>query len=286
MVNPQRPTGALPLRSTSASLASSATPQDSRNSHRPFASMIARTGRAQVSRYFSVPRPKLTCNPTLARWTTSSYPAFRITAGKTVSPASRGVKGRGARSRNCWVHRSARQNCGRSGLLQRLRHPLLSSNVRHRGSRHRVQHSLASDALHEPRDGLCLGPPRVVDVVRSGNATGARVGPARSGTRKSRAPIRTLVGSAAPRAPRPAPATAGALSLSCPYLMPKRRSQKPPAASRVDSTMQVPAVPVVIVDAPSQKPGTYWLVMNWWRARALRVRFRWAGGTLRRHRRG
>jgi hypothetical protein len=41
--------------------------------------------------------------------------------------------------------------------------------------------------------------------------------------------------------------------------------------SREDSTVQVPAGPVVISDAASQKLGTNWLVMNWFRARAWMV---------------
>jgi len=41
--------------------------------------------------------------------------------------------------------------------------------------------------------------------------------------------------------------------------------------SREDSTVQVPAAPVVISDAASQKLGTNWLVMNWFRARAWMV---------------
>src|ERR1700679_1519917 len=37
-------------------------------------------------------------------------------------------------------------------------------------------------------------------------------------------------------------------------------------ASREDSTVQVPAGPVVIADDASQKLGTSWLMMNWLRA--------------------
>src|ERR1700733_2472877 len=41
--------------------------------------------------------------------------------------------------------------------------------------------------------------------------------------------------------------------------------------SREDSTVQVPAGPLVISDAASQKLGTSWLMMNWLRARARMV---------------
>lgn len=53
--------------------------------------------------------------------------------------------------------------------------------------------------------------------------------------------------------------------------------------SREDSTVQVPAAPVVISDAASQKLGTNWSVMNWLRARARIVMSIFSAGTWSRH---
>jgi hypothetical protein len=62
--------------------------------------------------------------------------------------------------------------------------------------------------------------------------------------------------------------------------------QRAPLVSRVNSTVQTPAGPLVIAVVPSQKPGRKRLEMNEWRARVMSVTVTWADGAVSRQRSG